>query len=42
VLLAVALALGMVTESFGSSWTPGDGRPLSGPTPGQSTPVVAR
>ena len=28
---------GMVAESFGSSWAPGDDRPLSGPTPGQSS-----
>ena len=33
--------LGGLAESRGTSWSPGDDRPLSGPTIGQSSQIVA-
>ena len=41
VLLVLATGLGGLAESRGTSWSPGDDRPLSGPTTGQSSQIVA-
>ena len=41
VLLVLATGLGGLAESRGTSWSPGSDRPLSGPTLGQPSQVVA-
>jgi serine/threonine protein kinase len=41
VLLVLATGLGGLAESRGASWSPGDHRPLSGPSTGHPAPVVA-
>jgi len=41
VLLVVATGLGGLAESRGTSWSPGSDRPLSGPTTGQPSQLVA-
>lgn len=40
VLLVLATSLGALAQARGSSWTPGQDRPLSGPTTGQRAPSV--
>ena len=41
VVLVLATALGALAESDGASWSPGRDRPLSGPTSGHGSAVVA-
>ena len=41
VLLVLATGLGGLADARGTSWSPGDQRPLSGPTLGQPSRVVA-
>jgi serine/threonine protein kinase len=41
VLLVLATGLGALADARGSSWTPGQDRPFSGPSVGQPSPTVA-
>ena len=41
VLLVLATGLGGLAESRGTSWSPGDDRPLSGPSSGHVSQIVA-
>jgi hypothetical protein len=40
-LLVLATATGALAQTSGSSWSPGQDRPLSGPPAGQTPPIVA-